>query len=550
MQYNANVSQQLSTPTPAVTQDASLLSHLAQALRRSACFTPASARTPVIVAVSGGMDSVTLLHALAQLAPDWRLDLHVAHIDHALRPTSAADAAFVRDLAAQMQTPFHTVRLDGESLRADPAGLEAAARHARYRALCAIACNVTPAGQVPVILVAHHAQDQAETLLLRLVQGSGLTGLAAMRPVTLLDAAALTPRPVRVVRPLLAVTRTALADYARRHQLAWREDESNADTTRSRNLLRHAVLPQLAQINPQVIGTLARTAELLADDADRLDAHDRQALQALTVGLVLPQRTSPARRTADLADIITGGVPGTSPDSAQDTGRVLLDLAGLQRLPDSDRRGVLRAALRLLAADLRTIGAAQVTALAAQLMTAHASAGAQPLAAGLVWSIVTVDGVRCLALHRQDALPVAPPGAWLDANWRQRCGRVPVTDAAEVDKWRLTSQQIDRSALSSDWRHNADRWTAYFDADAVSALVLTTPQPGDRIAPLGLAGKRKLVGDLFTDAKIAPALRPGWPVIVDAASGELLWVCGLAQAHAARITAQTRHVLVLTWTQI
>jgi len=229
---------------------------------------------------------------------------------------------------------------------------------------------------------------------------------------------------------------------------------------------------------------------------------------------------------------------------------VLLDLTGLQCLPDSDRRGVLRAALRGLAADLRTIGAAQVTALAAQLMTAHASAGAQPLAAGLVWSIVTVDGVRCLALHRQDALPVAPPGAWLDANWRQRCGRVPVTDAAEVDKWRLTSQQIDRSALSSDWRHNADRWTAYFDADAVSALVLTTPQPGDRIAPLGLAGKRKAVGDLFTDAKIAPALRPGWPVIVDAVRGDLLWVCGLAQSHTARITAQTRRILVLAWTQI
>jgi len=228
---------------------------------------------------------------------------------------------------------------------------------------------------------------------------------------------------------------------------------------------------------------------------------------------------------------------------------VLLDLTGLQRLPDSDRRGVLRAALRGLAADLRTIGAAQVTTLAAQLMATHASASAQPLAAGLEWSIVTVDGVRCLALHRHDALPVAPPGPWLDPGWRRSHARVPVSDGVEVAPWRLTSQSIDRSALSSEWRHNADRWTAYFDAEAVSAPVLTTPQPGDRIAPLGLAGKRKSVGDLFTDAKIAPALRPGWPVIVDAASGDLLWVCGLAQSHAARITAQTRRILVLAWTQ-
>jgi tRNA(Ile)-lysidine synthase len=119
----------------------------------------------------------------------------------------------------------------------------------------------------------------------------------------------------------------------------------------------------------------------------------------------------------------------------------------------------------------------------------------------------------------------------------------------EVGDWRLTSQQIDRSALSSDWRRNLNRWTAYFDADTVRVPVLITPQPGARIAPLGLTGRRKLVGDLFTDAKIAPALRPGWPVIMDDASRELLWVCGLAQAHIAQIAEETRRALMLTWTR-
>jgi tRNA(Ile)-lysidine synthase len=500
-----------------------VLAQVVQAQRRYILFPPLPAQRPVVVAVSGGLDSVALLHILMQMAADWQLNLYVTHIDHALRPVSAIDAGFVRDLAAQAQTPFHAVRLDGEKLRTDPAGLEAAARHARYRALCTIACNVTPPELVPLLVVAHHAQDQAETLLLRLVQGSGLTGLAAMRPVTLLDDAALTPRPVRVVRPLLSVTRTELVAYTRRHNLSWREDESNADTTHSRNLLRHDVLPLLARLNPQVVQTLARTATLLADDADRLDAHDRQMLQTLAV----------------------------VQDVTQDPTRVLLDLAGLQRLPEGDRRGVLRAALRVLAADLRAIGAVQVTALAAQLMAAHAGSGAHPLAAGLAWSVVTVNGALCLALHRQDTLPVAPDGPWLDASWRQRVERAPLSAAGviEVGDWRLTSQQIDRSALPSDWRRNLNRWTAYFDADTVRVPVLITPQPGARIAPLGLTGRRKLVGDLFTDAKIAPALRPGWPVIMDDASRELLWVCGLAQAHIAQIAEETRRVLMLTWTR-
>lgn len=519
LHYNAGVLSESSTnaKTPGAPASDPILTHLVQAQRRYAFFPSASASHPVVVAVSGGLDSVTLLHILLQLAPEWKLDLHVAHVDHALRPTSAADAAFVRHLAAQTSTPFHLVQLAGDSLRNTPAGLEAAARQARYRALCTVACNVTPPELVPMVVVAHHAQDQAETLLLRLVQGSGLSGLAAMRPITMLEDATLTLRPVRLVRPLLAVTHTELVDYACRHQLTWREDESNADTTRSRNLLRHDVLPLLAQLNPQVVTTLARTATLLADEADRLDVHDRQTLRTLMI--------------------------------AHDAARLLLDLTGLRRLSEADRRGVLRMALRSLDADLRTIGADQVMALAAQVMATHPRPSAHPLGAGLAWSIVNVDRMLCLALHCQDALPVAPDGPWLDADWRQQIVRVSLLTAGEiaVSGWRLTSELSERSALGADWQRNPNRWQAFFDADAMRAPVLTTPQPGDRIAPLGMAGRHKLVGDLFTDARIAPALRPGWPVIVDDVSGALLWVCGLRQAHTACITAQTRRVLTLTW---
>ena len=477
---------------------------------------------PVVVAVSGGLDSVVLLHLLAQSAPAWNLALHVAHIDHDLRPASAGDAAFVRALAGALGLPFHTVRLDGAALHADSSGLEAAARTARYRFLCATANNVTPPPLVPIVAVAHHAGDQAETLLLRLVQGSGLAGLAGMRPVTLLEDTAGGARPVRLVRPLLAAPRADILDYARRHGLAWREDESNADSSRARNLLRNTVLPELARLNPDIAATLARTATLLAAESDRLLAADEESCRRLRV----------------LAD----------------DERIVLQLAGLRTLTQSARRGVLRVALAGLASAARNLNYGQLDALATAVGAAGGHTGPHPLPHGLAWSIVTefASGARCLSLHRGDALPIPPPGPWLPADWRAAAGAVELGETAtvRVEEWMLTCNTLALSALPLDWRHNADRWTVYLDRAQVGTPALTVARPGMKLEPLGMGGRHKQVGDLFTDRKIAQPLRAGWPVLFDDANGEVLWVCGLAQSEHARVTADTRLVWVLNWVRV
>ncbi len=473
---------------------------------------------PVVVAVSGGLDSVVLLHLLAQCAPAWNLVLHVAHVDHDLRPSSAGDAAFVRALAGSLGMPFHAVRLDGAALRADPSGLEAAARTARYRFLCATANNVTPPPMVPVVAVAHHAGDQAETVLLRLVQGSGLAGLAGMRPVTLLEIAA-GDRPVRLVRPLLAAPRVAILDYARRHGLAWREDESNADDARTRNLLRNTVLPELARLNPDIVATLARTATLLAEESDRLLAADEESCRRLRV----------------LAD----------------DDRIVLQLAGLRALVHPARRAVLRVALAGLASEPRDLDYAQLDALSVAVGAAGSHSGPHPLPHGLAWSVVTDITTRtlCLALHRRDALPMPPSGPWLPASWTAAARTVALGDrcSVRVAEWMLTCNMCAPAELPLGWQDNADRWTVYLDRAQVGAPVLTVARPGMKIAPLGMGGRHKQVGDLFTDRKIAPPLRAGWPVIFDEANGEVLWVCGLAQSEYARVTAMTRLVWVVQW---
>lgn len=195
----------------------------------------------VLVALSGGVDSVVLLHLL-RFTDGMSLDVRAAHFDHRMRAGSAADAAWVRGLARAWEVPLE---IGGAAVA--PRG-EAAARRARY-AFLEDAAQRTGAD---VIATAHHADDQAETVLLRLLRGTGLRGLAGIAP-----------RRGRVVRPLLPFTRAEILDYARACGIRYREDPTNVDTAFTRNRIRAEILPALESIRP---GARARLAAL-ADEA-------------------------------------------------------------------------------------------------------------------------------------------------------------------------------------------------------------------------------------------------------------------------------------------
>lgn len=212
----------------------------------------------VLVAVSGGVDSVALLHWL--LRSPWGLQLAVAHLNHALRgEESDRDAEFVGDLAAAWGLPFHVRKVDVTRLcREQSLSLEEAGRLARYRFFS----DIRKEFGIPTVAVAHHADDQAETVLLRLLRGSGGKGLAGMPPRD----------PRGVVRPFLCVSREAVRNYASRWGLQWREDRTNVDTGISlRNRVRHHLLPILREYNPRIDERLVTTASILADDESRLE---------------------------------------------------------------------------------------------------------------------------------------------------------------------------------------------------------------------------------------------------------------------------------------
>ncbi|HNQ36155.1 MAG TPA: tRNA lysidine(34) synthetase TilS [bacterium] len=211
----------------------------------------------LLVAVSGGPDSAALFHLLRTLRPRLQCSLFMAHFDHGLRPGSAADLEFCAALARKHRVPFVS-----ERARLKAGAGEDAARRARYdflaRAAGSLSCHA--------VAVGHQLDDQAETLLLHLLRGSGLQGLAAMRPSRPL----LPGSPVRLVRPLLAESRADLLAYlaAGRHQ--WRLDESNLEAKYRRNRLRLEVMPLLESFNPRLKEALGRLAETAAADHDFL----------------------------------------------------------------------------------------------------------------------------------------------------------------------------------------------------------------------------------------------------------------------------------------
>lgn len=311
------------------------------------------------VGLSGGRDSVVLLHALASLWAEaflgGRWQLSAVHVEHGLSEHAAAWAAFCRDLCARLDVPLRVARV--EVPRAGGEGLEAAARRARY--------GVFADCPADWLALAHQRDDQAETVLFRLLRGAGVAGVAGMRSERA------QPGGPRLIRPLLDLPRSALADYAAANSLAWVEDESNADCRFRRNFLRREILPRLTTVFPGAAPALARAA-----------AHFAEAQQLLAE---LAQ--------ADRQRVAVSG------------GRI--DLAAFQGLSPARARNLLRC--ELAAAGWRSPDARWLDE--AQRQLADSSAGAQPC-------LTTVDGE--LRVHRgllhvlSGPLPAPPPAVrWL-----------------------------------------------------------------------------------------------------------------------------------------
>ena len=285
----------------------------------------------VAVAVSGGADSLALLHALRALAGPRRWRLAVVTVDHGLRPGSAADAAFVADHAKALGLPARVCTLTpGDLARHRPAGPEGAARAARYEALWAATHELG----CPWLATGHTLDDQAETVLLQLLRGAGPDGLAAMAV-----------RTGRLLRPLLGVRRAETRACCAAAGLAWREDPTNAGDGPLRNRVRHHLLPLLEELRPGATQALARTAALAADERDWLDPLVATALAAHpALAGAVDSREPPVPPSVTLP---VGAPPSRGRGAGRpEPGSVALDARALAELPVALGRRVVREAAR------------------------------------------------------------------------------------------------------------------------------------------------------------------------------------------------------------
>ncbi len=450
----------------------------------------------VVVAVSGGPDSVCLLHVLLQLRDLYGLRLHVAHLDHGLRPESAADAAFVAALAERWQLPHTIGRADVRALaREEHRSLEEAARIERYRFLAQVACR-QGAG---IVAVGHNADDQVETVLMHCLRGAGLAGLRGMqRRAPWPQAACADGSAPTLIRPLLDVPRQAIEAYNREHALEARLDLTNLETTLYRNRIRHELVPILEAYNPRIRRILRRTADLLADDYDYL----QQALQASWPQVVLEE----------------------TPQA------IVLRRAAFRALPASPQRGVLRRAVLSLRRSLRDIG------------WLHLERARRMALAGQVGSLATLPAGLVLEVS-YDQLIVRPA----DLPWRG-------VEAPALGPLEQPLTLPGRTPLAGGWAIEAsvsdepsaadDRSQVCFDLDqAGSGLRLRTRRPGDRFQPRGLGGHHKSVKDYMIDARIPRAARDRTPLLVS--DRGILWVVGWRAGEIAAPGPQTRRFLCL-----
>jgi tRNA(Ile)-lysidine synthase len=489
---------------------ADLVAHVADAIRQHRLVTAGQA---VVVGVSGGPDSLCLLHVLHTLAPALSLDLHVGHLHHGLRGAEAdADADFVVHLARDWGVPVHMDYADVVALaRTQRQSVEEAARCARYIFLARLARQVG----APSIAVGHNADDQAETVLMHWLRGAGLAGLRGMLPKTALadyrlDVTATSSSTladgdlagIELIRPLLGVTRPEIEDYCRRHGLRPRLDRSNLDTTYFRNRLRHDLLPYLETYNPNIREILRRSAEVIAGDYALL----RQQLEVAWLQVVRSESPS----------------------------AVVFDLAAWRHLPLGLQRSTLREAVHRLRRSLRNINFDHVEGALTVAVGGETGARATlpqglEVTVGYDTVVIAPHGFSLPLpdlplLTAGDPIPVRVPGdTWLpDMRWRLR---VDLTTVGAVQP--------------------GSGWTATLDAAYVgTAPRLRRRRPGDRFRPLGLGGRSQRLNEFMINAKIPAAWRNHVPLLVNEAD-QIVWVCGWRPDERARVTPDTSQVVRL-----
>ena len=481
--------------TPAAMPTSSTVTHVERHIKRVLEASGLAPRKRLVVAVSGGPDSLAMLYALHRLKTDLSLELYGAHLDHGIRgKESEADASFVTETFRELGIDFTAEREDVPSYKeAHRLSTEDAARRVRYAFLSRVAHE----RGADAVAVGHTADDQVETVLMNILRGTGLTGLRGMEPWTRRTFAG---REILLIRPLLVLSRQDTVDYCRAQRLRPRLDKSNLSTEPTRNRVRLELLPLLEEYNPAVRDALTRLSRSATQDDEYLERE---------VDSVWPAAVR------------------------EGTGLVAVDRAAYNQLAPAVQARLLRRAVARADGSLDGIEHVHIDEMA-QMMSGAAGRNLD-LPRGLRFAVgyqeATItqgDAGLCGLPTLEGDYPLKIPGETQVCGWRVEAKlaerRTAEAGAGEYD---ATSKPV----------YAPDGLTAYLGRDALGAQTqVRARRPGDRFQPLGMSQPKKLQ-DFMVDAKVPRQWRDRVPLVVSA--DRIAWVVGWRISEWAKVNEGT-----------
>lgn len=436
----------------------------------------------VIVAVSGGADSVCLLAILHSLKEILGIELAVAHFDHGLRPEADEyETGFVKSIALSLNLDFVTKK-GGGAIRPGSASLEEKARDARYRFLKDVKKRLF----AHKIATGHTLDDQAETVLMRLLRGSGPSGLQGIHPI----------REKCIIRPLIEVRRADIESYLSSRHLRHITDSSNFEVRHLRNDIRLNLIPQLEKYQPRIVELLGRTALITREENRWLEGKAERWIKKWA-------------ETGSNNDIV-------------------LPLSRFKGLPEPLKNHVVRQALKMTAGSLRRISLLHIEAIKRLTM------GVKPQARVTLPNTLLVRRVYKRLIFSKGSIETAERFCY----FFERPGAFDL----ETLGCTILFDEIERNALSD---LKTVPWTACLDADRTTfPLMLRNFRPGDRFVPMGMTGHKKLK-DFFVNMKIPSDIRARVPILTQ--GDQPIWVCGLRIDDRFKVTSSTQKILRITF---
>jgi tRNA(Ile)-lysidine synthase len=465
----------------------------------------------VLAGVSGGPDSMALLHTLMAVSDILSIRVAVAHLNHCLRPGDAEkDVRFVMDAAQKYGVPCHVGAIDiRKESKISGLSLEEAAREARYRFFNEI-CHEQ---RFDKIAVGHHGDDNAELILLYLIRGSGPAGMGGILPVR-----------DNIIRPLIQASRAEILEFLSSQHITWRQDESNFDAHFLRNRIRHQLLPLLAKnYNPKISESLNRTGNILQAEEQWINALIDPIFEQTVADREMNRETN------------------------RKTGRIVLSAARLMDLPVAPRRRVVRRAILEVKGNLRRISFSHVDAVT-DLANPDRADGCLDLPDRIR---VSRQADRLVISQETTPLRQTPVGP---TRFSDLTYSYAISEAQIINDRKLYVNEIDVEIMftrtfAKDF-HGLPKTKgnlAFFDWDRLQfPLTVRNYKTGDRFTPCGMAGTQS-VKKFFINNKISPRIRVLTPILV---SGEtIIWIGGFRIAEMAKVRPDTRTLLVAELSQ-